>query len=115
MKDLLPPDEPGMEEVRQILIGVARARTKIPYSALCDRLTPRRFEPNSRRLWKVLGQLSINENRRDRGLKSALVVNKDTGIPGREFFTEIAAKLRDDICGDFLHEEQQRVYAAWPE
>ena len=46
---------------------------------------------------------------------SALVVNKDTGIPGREFFTEIAAKLRDDISGDFLHEEQQRVYAAWPE
>ena len=114
MKDLLPPDEPGMEEVRQILIGVARARTKITYSALCDRMTPRRFEPNNPRLWKILGQISINEDRRGRGLMSALVVNKGTGIPGREFFTEIAAELRNDISGDFLHEEQQRVYAAWP-
>ena len=113
MKDLLPPDEPGMEEIRQILIGVARARKKITYSKLCDRVTSRELHPHSRSLWRILGQISISEDRERRGLLSALVVNKDTNIPGNEFFFEIAANLRPDISGDFLYEEQQRVYAAW--
>ena len=106
------------ERVRTALVDLAQRRSIIYYGDLSLRIWGNQNAENLRSLAGLLGDISIEEQRRNRGLLSALVVNKKTGIPGPGFF-ELSARFYNNVPnGDYQRlkwweKERDRVYDAW--
>jgi len=75
-----------VEEIREILVDVAKSKQTITYSDLAHRVKSRRIKPNDQDLTNALDAISLEEESRGRGMLSAVVVSKRDGLPGYGFF-----------------------------
>lgn len=100
------------EEIRNVLIDVARRQSLITYLSLTNHVTTVALEPDSHALHEMLGEISIEENAGTRGLLSVVVVHKQGDKkPGPGFF-KLAKQLgRDTSDTDMCWvKELQHVY-----
>lgn len=74
-------------EIRAIMIETARARQTITYSELCLRLETARLHYHSTLLTRLLNEIGSVEVEAGRGVLPAVVVTKQTGIPGGGYFS----------------------------
>ena len=85
------------EEMREVLIAVARDKGKISYTKLTEMVHTIHFSPEAAALHHMLGEISIEEDAAGRGMLSVIVVHKDGDMmPGPGFF-KLAKKLGRDI------------------
>lgn len=73
-------------EMRALMIEAARARQTITYSELCRSLHTARLHYHSTLLVKLLNEIGRVEVEAGRGVLPAVVVTKQTGIPGGGYF-----------------------------
>jgi len=103
------------EEMRQILIAIAKKRGIIPYGELVSRIQTIRLKPESYALAAMLGEISTEENAAGHGMLTVLVVHKRGDYqPGPGFF-ELARQL-DRNTSDILScwiTELHKVHTYW--
>ncbi len=103
------------EEAKAILIGVARRKGRIAYSELAAQIQAIKIEAHDPRMFHLLGEISSEEDRADRGMLTAIVVHKSGDMqPGPGFF-ELAKSLGKDTS-DLLAcwvNEFNRVHNYW--
>jgi hypothetical protein len=73
-------------EIRHILIDVARAKQVITYSELTSMLQTAYLHYHSNILARLLVEIGAEEVQAGRVVLPALVVTKQTGLPGHGFF-----------------------------
>jgi hypothetical protein len=83
-------------EIRQLLIDVARAKQVITYSELTSMLQTAYLHYHSSMLARLLVEIGAEEVEAERPVLPALVVTKQTGLPGQGFF-KLAAERGYDI------------------
>lgn len=106
--------EKAKTEMREILSEYAKSRATIFYSELVSKIKTIRHEPDSYALAHMLGEISEAENAKGRGMLSALVVQKDGGMPGRGFFEfaqELGYPVKDKT--EFWIDQVNTVCAYW--
>src|SRR4051812_35204452 len=101
-------------ELRTKLIEVARRASTITYEELASGLASVRLGPTAPALAWLLREISETEESRGRGLLTAVVVRKDTGLPGKGFF-ELARRHGRNATEQMQcwTEETAVVFAAW--
>ena len=100
------------EEMREVLIDVARRKGKISYTELTGKVHTIHFSPEAAALAHMLDDISREEDAAGRGMLSVIVVHKDGDMmPGSGFF-KLAKKLGRDISDKekCWIEEFNRVY-----
>lgn len=103
-----------VDEIRGILIQIAKLRTTITYGELAAQLTTIRPHPGAYVFHALLRDICHEEEQLGRGMLCAVVVTKATGIPGQGFFKAMIKNERD--C---RHPKQcwkaeiERLYAIW--
>ena len=98
-------------DVREKLIKVAKGKRTIYFSELGSE-----FGINTRQVGKVVGEISIYEREHCRPLLSAVVIRKDTGMPGKGFWegpTYEQACKRGVGKQDFWESELIKAYNYW--
>lgn len=103
------------QEVRDILIDMAKRRSVISCSNLVAQVRACSFEPRGSHLAQLLGETSSEKNTAGLGLLTVVVVHKAGDMrPGLGFF-ELAQSLgRSTVDKEaFWIEELKRVYKAW--
>ena len=102
--------ENAKEEIRNILINVARTEGRITYSDLAARVTSISLQAWSYALAALLGEISKEEDLAGRGMLSVIVVHKEDKKPGHGFFS-LAKDLGRDISDKekFWIDEDKRV------
>ena len=103
------------DEVTDILIETAKVRGMISYSELVNLIKSMRFEAHDTRLFKLLGEVSSDENAKGRGMLSVVVVHKHGDMqPGPGFFG-LAKQLGRDTNDklDCWMKELKKVHAHW--
>jgi hypothetical protein len=115
--------ERAVEEVRRILIGVARDRRRegITYTALTEKMTTISVDPYSALLNEILGQVSEEGHLNGDGMLSVLVHYKDPekGLwPGPGFFNLATKHLGYHLPDDpskvaFWLEKRREVLDRW--
>lgn len=103
------------QEVTDILIDRAKVRGMIPYSELVSKIKTMQFEAHDPRLFKLLGEVSEDEDNQGRGMLSVIVVHKHGDMqPGPGFF-ELANQLGRDTKDilDCWVKELKKVHAQW--
>lgn len=106
--------EKAKEEVRQLLIARAKYEDTITYSEVVQQLHTIQLQPDSHAFHHILGEISEDEHFTGRGMLSALVVLKETGLPGKGFFG-LAQKFGYDTSDQysFWINELKTVYNHW--
>ncbi|MEM1051785.1 MAG: ribose-phosphate pyrophosphokinase [Pseudomonadota bacterium] len=104
--------DPG--EVREILIGAARAGTALTYSQMLQMLGYRFTRPKMRQLCKVLD--AIDEDGRVEGVPglAVLVVRQSDSLPGQGWFVS-RSHLAEEMAGKWPLEwegPEARAYVA---
>jgi hypothetical protein len=107
--------EVAKTEMTQVLEEVAAQRGMISYSDLVQKVETIKFEPGSYNFWRMLGEISDEEEAQGRGLLSAIVVHKSGNMePGKGFYELPKAHGRD--TSDLLRcwvDELHAVHAQW--
>lgn len=101
-------------EIRQILIEVAKARRVITYSELTAMLQTAYVHYHSHILVQLLTEIGSEEAQAGRAILPALVVTKQTGMPGAGFF--MIADDRDNNHSDpeaYWRDALEKVYEQW--
>ena len=100
------------QEVREILIGAARASNALTYSQMLGLLGYRFTRPKMRQLCAMLD--SIDEDGRVAGEPglAVLVVRQSDGLPGQGWFTS-RSHLADDLPGTWPLEWEGREAKAY--
>ena len=93
------------EEIRDILIQVARKQQVITYSELTSMLQTAYVHYHSHVLVSLLTDIGSAEARAGRPILPALVVTKQTGLPGAGYF-----KIRDER-GVHIADDPQETWA----
>lgn len=75
-----------LEEMRAILVHLAKQRKTISYSGLCALITTARVHHRAPYFHKLLDDLSRDDEAHGVPSLAALVVRKDSGIPGQGYF-----------------------------
>ncbi len=105
--------EAAKDEIRPILIGIAKTHDQITYADLAHLLTAVHLEPDSHALHALLGALS--EESINNGLLSAVVVRQEDRMPGDGFFSLAEhlyeKKIKDPLI--FYAEELAKVHERW--
>jgi hypothetical protein len=101
-------------EIRQLLIDVARAKQVITYSELTSMLQTAYLHYHSSMLARLLVEIGGEEVEAGRPVLPALVVTKQTGLPGHGFF-KLAAERGYDVSDpeEFWQKAVQEVYEFW--
>ena len=63
------------EQARAVMIARARLRGMIPYSDLVQQISAVTFAARDTRLFHLLGEISVEENKAGRGMVSVVVVH----------------------------------------
>lgn len=106
----------ALDELHDILIGLAKQRQTITYGELSTRMTVISPHPAAYVFHALLRAVCDVEASAGRGLICALVVSKATGIPGQGFFKLMISKERD--CSNqrqCWQVELERIYKNWDE
>lgn len=82
------------EQMRALLIDVAGQRGTITYGELARAVFEGRFSARSAALFQMLDEVCRIEDEGHDYEFGAIVVRRDTGIPGRGFFVFV-----DEVCG----------------
>ena len=91
-----PDWDAAKNEAKSILIDVARRKGRIAYSELADQITAIDIGAHDPRMFHLLGEISIEEEKAGRGMLTAIVVHKSGDMqPGPGFF-ELAKSLGKD-------------------
>ncbi len=101
-------------EIRQLLVNVARAKQVITYSELTSMLQTAYLHYHSNILARLLVDIGAEEVQAGRGVLPALVVTKQTGLPGHGFF-KLAAERGYDISDreEFWRVAVKQVHDYW--
>jgi hypothetical protein len=108
----------AVDEVEDILVGVARRRGEITYSEVVDRVTTVRLSANSPAFHQMLGDVSARAFDAGAPLLSAVVIRKGDGYPGPGF-ANLARRLGFTVeSGDepeleFWGQQLERVREWW--
>lgn len=117
MKQSLPAHWPALRaEMRTALIELARLRQKISYSELAARLQTVYLHHRAPAFSALLREIAAEEEAAGRPSLAALVVNKQTGIPGAGFFKGVV--MHGDDTADleaYWRGEFNRVCDYWSE
>lgn len=88
-----PQWDGAKQQVKEVLVSVARRRGRIAYSELVAQISALHLEPHDSRLFHLLGEISSEEDKAGRGMLTAIVVHKTGDMqPGPGFF-ELAKSL----------------------
>jgi len=79
-------------EMRAILIGMARLRVTVCYSDLAAMLTTASMHHRAPAFHRLLDEMCREDEAQGHAPLAALVVRKDSGIPGAGFFTIAASE-----------------------
>lgn len=95
----------ALDEIRDLCVDVACNGGTITYGELCAQLSVIHPHPGSYVFHALLRAVCESEEQAGRGLLCALVVNKETRMPGQGFFMMIA-RQRDcvDLVGCWQRE-----------
>lgn len=102
-------------ECISILTDVAKARGRITYSDLAPQIRAIAFEHDDPRFWHLLGEVSVDEMNKGRGMLSAIVVHKHGDMrPGPGFY-DLAKRLGKKVgeVDRFWLAEFNRVHDVW--
>ena len=102
-------------EIREVLIKRAKVRGMIPYSELVTKVQAVAFHAYDQRLFRILGELSVEEATAGRGMLSAIVVHKVGDMePGPGFF-KLGAELGRDTSDQTKCwvDEIKLLYSTW--
>jgi len=102
-------------EATKVLIERAKVRGMMSYSELVKEIHTMQFEAHDPRLFKLLGEISTEEDAEGRGMLSVIVVHKHGDMqPGEGFFELAKALGRDtkDILNCWV-KELKKVHAYW--
>jgi len=98
------------------LIKAAQQRKTIYYEDIARIMKlPTRGDHMAKEVGQILGEISECEHNQGRPLLSAIVIRKDTGMPGEGFF-KLARQLNKFQGQDeqnFWKNELQAVYGTW--
>ena len=103
------------DEARAILIGVARRKGRIAYSELASQIQAIDIMAHDPRMFHLLGEISVEEEKAGRGMLTAIVVHKSGDMqPGPGFF-ELAKSLGKDTSDVLVCwvNEFNRVHDYW--
>lgn len=101
-------------EVREIIISIAKARTTIIYGELAAMLQTMAFHPRAYDYHLLLREICEDEHAAGRGYLCALVVKKESGIPGKGYFRFLAQDGRDvSNPVDCWQDDIETIYAIW--
>lgn len=81
-----------LDEMRAILIHLAKQRQTVSYSALCQMITTASIHHRAPYFHKLLDQMSREDEAEGLPSLAALVVRKDSGIPGQGYFAIFKAE-----------------------
>jgi len=84
-----------LNEMRAILIHLAKQRKTVSYSALCGMITVAHIHHRAPYFHKLLDDLSTQDALDGMPSLAALVVRKDSGIPGQGYFSISASEGAD--------------------
>ena len=103
------------QEAKNILIKRAELRSMITYSDLAGEITSIQFEAHDPRLFKLLADVSLDEDAEGRGMLSVIVVHKSGDKQPGDGFFELAEKLGRDTTETMncWVKELKKVYAYW--
>lgn len=104
------------DEMRALLINLARARQTITYSDLCALLQTVTLHPHSFIFSRLLREVCGEEAAKGHGQLCALVVSKLTGMPSAGYFRrDELPGLRDEDIEAFWRAELEQVFEYWSE
>ena len=102
------------DEIRQILVQVAKAQETISYSKLVGRVQTLVFEARDQRLNLILDEISNMEDEKGRGLLSVIVIHEGGNkMPGLGFFRLAKSRGRNENDFKCWIDESQKVYSYW--
>jgi hypothetical protein len=101
---------------RDFLINEAKSENVVFYYDFKSKLEEQGYGIVHWALGHILGEISKEEDEKGHGMLSALVIGKDSNMPGKGFFV-LAKGLGKSFIDDmtFWQEELKKVYAAWHE
>jgi molybdopterin synthase catalytic subunit len=103
------------EEARAAMIGRAKLRGMIPYSDLVDKIKAVKFLAHDTRLFHLLGEISVEEDKVGQGMLSVVVVHKYGDMqPGPGFFLlgqHLGYDTKDLLR--FWVEQLKKVHSIW--
>jgi hypothetical protein len=102
-------------EATDLLVEVARRRSRIAYSELVAKVTEIELSPHDSRLFHLLGEISRDEDAAGRGMLTAIVVHKSGDMqPGPGFFelAKLLGRSTKDPLACWIH-EFNRVHDYW--
>ncbi len=105
----------GKKQAIAAMVDRAKLRGMIPYSDLVRNIEAIRFEAHDVRLFHLLGQISVEEDKAGRGMLSVVVVHKYGDMqPGPGFFVlgqHLGYDTKDLL--KFWVGELNKVHAYW--
>jgi hypothetical protein len=75
----------AVDEIYELLVQIARKESRVTYSEVVERLNSVRLEPDSHAFHAMLGDVSRRAFDEGGPLLSAVVVGKETQVPGAGF------------------------------
>ncbi len=104
------------EEMRDILIGVARTCGTITYSELAAAIRTAHMHQRAPLFHKLIRDMDRDERRAGRPSLAALVVRKDSGIPGQGFYSGVNVADGDSFDPEvYWRAEFDKVCDYWGE
>jgi hypothetical protein len=103
------------KEMHAILVEIAKMKNTIPYSELVQKIKTIVLEPESYALANMLGEISKEEDLKNQGMLSVIVVHKDGDMQPGEGFFKYAEELGRDTSDKLKCwiEELNRVHGFW--
>jgi len=105
------------DEIRDILIRYARDRKTITYSELTRMLQTTYIHYHSHILVRLLDEIGSEDDAENRPGLPALVVTKQTGLPGGGFFAGLASEVSEnpDAMETYWRKQVEAVFNYWAE
>jgi hypothetical protein len=104
------------DEMRTILIGMARMCATITYSDLAAIMMTAQMHHRAPLFHQLIRDMDADETAEDRPSLAALVVRKDSGIPGGGFYADapvVSGEIFDPVA--YWQGEFDKVCAYWGE
>jgi hypothetical protein len=103
------------QEMRDLLIQFAKDKETVTYSQLTRMLQTVHIHYHSHILVRLLDELGDEEDAEGRPCLPALVVTKQTGMPGGGFFAELSTELSQspDALEEYWRTRVDEVFEYW--